>query len=98
MTDLPMHEYMWLVTPSSSRLHHASLDLDDISSIEDGEFIRGVRLTCGRYVGWVTLPGVLTRLSEPRCRVCCRKTGIPEGKGSPKNDEECRRILGMDGS
>lgn len=33
---------------------------------------------------WTTFyaPGVLTRLGAPRCKRCCRRAGVPEGKGS----------------
>lgn len=97
MTDVPMVDYMWLVTPASRRLHHASFDdADDITDVEEGDIVCNVTLTCGRRVGWVTLPGVLTRLGEPRCARCCKKTGLPLGDGSPKNNRECRRILGME--
>ena len=26
---------------------------------------------------------------------CCDATGMPRGKGSPKNDHACRSILGL---
>lgn len=54
-----------------------------------------VRLSCGRLAGGVQIPGVFTRMGADRCKGCCRATGMPEGKGSPKNDKACRAILGL---
>lgn len=42
------------------------------------------------------IPGFGSRLSCIRCTECCRLTGLPPGVGSPKNDQTCRAILGMD--
>lgn len=43
----------------------------------------------------LTIPGVGSRLCLPRCATCCGLTGLPEGVGSPKNDDACRVLLGM---
>jgi hypothetical protein len=45
--------------------------------------------------GRITIPGLGSRLEDQRCETCCELTGLPPGKGSPKNDEGCRRILGI---
>jgi len=61
-----------------------------------------IKLSCGQTVTQVNIPGVFSRGGFggglPRCKRCCKATGLPEGNGSPKNDDECRRILGMDPS
>jgi len=96
MTEVSLLEAHWLVTPVGRRLHHATLaDPDDLAAVEDGESAENVALTCGRRVGWVTLPGLFARMGLERCTVCCRKRGLPPGKGSPKNDRDCRRLLGL---
>ena len=49
---------------------------------------------CGRS-GLMTIPGTGSRMSDPRCPQCCEATNLPPGIGSPKNDLDCRQILGM---
>jgi hypothetical protein len=70
----------WLVLPSWGRLHR-------VSDIEwDDEYMIGGTGTtlCGR-TGYLTMPGVFSRLGKPRCARCCRLAGVPEGDGAPFN-------------
>lgn len=60
----------------------------------DGDPVDSTAL-CG--VGFrQTIPGLFSRMGARRCPDCCDRLGYPHGVGSPKNDPECRRILGMD--
>jgi hypothetical protein len=80
-------EWDWVVTKTWSRLH-APLDWDDPDEemhVEDG------RTVCG-HSGLLLVPGVFTRMGAMRCKHCCRMTGMPPGRGSPKNDDACRPI------
>lgn len=58
-----------------------------------------VRLACGRTAASLFIPGIFSRGGFggglPRCKGCCRALGFPVGKGSPKNDDRCRAILGL---
>jgi hypothetical protein len=81
-------EWDWVVAASYSRLH-APLVWDDPeynASVEDG------RTVCG-LSGYLTIPGLFSRMGLPRCAHCCRMTGMPPGTGSPKNDDACRPIV-----
>lgn len=73
----------WLVFSKSwGRLHRVS-EID----YEDDETIGGIGTTlCGRS-GYLTMPGLLSRLGLPRCEVCCRLTGVPLGDGAPANED-----------
>lgn len=57
----------------------------------------GVRFACGVYPKerLAYVPGIFSRMGMQRCNTCCDRTGLPRGTGSPKNDDECRRILGL---
>lgn len=48
---------------------------------------------CGIRNRRLFIPGVITRLGAERCRSCCRITGFPQGRGSPKNDKACRALV-----
>jgi hypothetical protein len=37
---------------------------------------------CG-IKGNLYMPGLFSRMSAPRCRVCCKILSIPEGLGAP---------------
>jgi hypothetical protein len=52
----------------------------------DGETACGIKAL-------LTIPGLSSPMSDPRCPACCQATGMPEGNGSPKNDDACRVIL-----
>jgi hypothetical protein len=83
-------ELCWLVTSSGSSLHHGSFT-GDVDNEVSGEG----RTDCG-IESVLSVPGIFTRMSAPRCRRCCAATGMPEGTGSPKNDDDCRRLLGLE--
>lgn len=59
----------------------------------EGTLTGPVKLSCGRTAAVVTIPGLFTRMGALRCEGCCRATGMPQGKGSPKNDDACRQLL-----
>lgn len=86
----------WLVSRSWNRLHFADLSPEDAAGIiDDGGRAGPVQLACGRTAAYVCIPGMFTRMGAQRCTGCCRAVGYPPGKGSPKNDEACRAILGL---
>lgn len=81
-------EWDWVVN-ASNRVLHAPRVWDDpeyMAYTEHGQTV------CG-YRGWLNIPGVFSRLDVPRCRTCCRIVGMPEGEGSPKNDDRCRPVV-----
>lgn len=57
--------------------------------------LRDVEFACGWKVAVAAIPGVFSRMALMRCARCCDKQGMPRGKGSPKNDDVCRQILGL---
>ena len=87
LASLRAANWDWVVTDSGIRLHAPAVwdDPDYHAMVKDG------RTVCG-LTGYLTIPGVFSRLGLPRCRHCCRMTGMPPGTGSPKNDEACRPI------
>lgn len=89
----------WCVSKSWNRLHALPCGPWTLAQAEDIAWqwmISGpVRLACGRTAALVCIPGLFTRLGAPRCRGCCRATGLPPGLGSPKNDDACRAVLGL---
>lgn len=95
-------DWDWVVTSTWLTLHHVTLPPAQAQAIYDYRQIGTsddeagpVLLACGRTVRYVSIPGFMSRLSKPRCKVCCRRLGFPQGKGSPKNDDACRELLGM---
>lgn len=71
----------WLVTRRWTVLHR-------VSAIEwqDGEMIEGPGVTvCGHHAH-LRMPGIFSRMGLPRCKVCCRRLGIPAGDGAPYNN------------
>jgi hypothetical protein len=91
-------DYDWLETQSGGRLHHATLEEpegEDIVELLWGDLGKDVTLDCGRTANTVWIPGPFTRMSMVRCRVCCTRNGLPWGIGSPKNDDGCRKALGL---
>jgi hypothetical protein len=86
----------WLVSRSWNRLHHADLSPQDAADlIDEGGLDGPVRLSCGQTAAWVSIPGVFTRMGAERCTGCCRALGYAAGKGSPKNDDAIRPLLGL---
>lgn len=81
-------EYNWIIFGSGDKLH-APMDWNDPDS---WGYSPSARTHCWRTgVGYI--PGFQTRMTAERCRICCRNTGMPEGIGSPKNDDACRPLL-----
>lgn len=80
-------EWDWVVMGDGRKLHAPKVwdDPRYNAYTEDGE------TWCGRR-GWLSIPGVFTRMGARRCGMCCQATGMPPGKGSPKNDDACRPI------
>ena len=89
-------EVDWLIGGRRTVLHHATLTDAQLEVLEEEGFVGPVRLSCRQTAGWVTVPGVLSRLAAPRCLRCCRARGLPRGVGAPRNDGECRVLLGLD--
>jgi hypothetical protein len=89
--------YDWLVTKSWNRLHAVLEFTDEHKADMEAEWavLSPVRLACGRTAAGVWIPGMFTRMGAQRCGGCCRATGLPEGKGSPKNDDACRVLVGL---
>lgn len=88
--------YDWMVAQSYNRLHWAELSAEDLAAVPEYWAIpHPVRLSCGRTAASLRIPGIFTRMSALRCTGCCRATGMPAGKGSPKNDDACRALLGL---
>ena len=78
----------WIVTGRWDKLHApvAWDDPDYEAQVDDARTACGLR-------GWFSIPGLFTRRGAPRCAHCCRITGFPPGKGSPKNDDACRPLV-----
>lgn len=84
----------WVVTRKWNLLHHANLTDEQAVELDDTASLDGpIRLACGRTAASLGIPGVITRMGAQRCARCCLATGMPPGKGSPKNDPACRGRL-----
>jgi len=81
-------EWDWVVN-GGNRVLHAPRVWDDPEYWAQDDHGQTV---CG-YRGWLGIPGLFSRMDVPRCRTCCRITGMPEGDGSPKNDDWCRQVV-----
>jgi hypothetical protein len=55
-----------------------------------------VTFACGQQAAGAWIPGLLSRLGAERCPGCCDTLGYPQGTGSPKNNETCRQLLGLE--
>jgi hypothetical protein len=88
--------YDWFVSQAYNRLHWAELTQEDLADVPEYWSIQHpVRMVCGRVAKSLHIPGIFTRMGAWRCTGCCRATGMPQGKGSPKNDNACRELLGL---
>jgi hypothetical protein len=89
----------WAVTKTWNRLHAVKPETWTDEHRDDMEcewaVLAPVRLACGRTAAYLCIPGLFSRMGAQRCTGCCRATGMPQGKGSPKNDDACRVILGL---
>ena len=95
MTDrdelMRLAELDWLVAGDWSRLHCARVSTPNV----DEWRFEGVTFGCGWSVEVASIPGLFARMGAARCARCCDFAGIPRGAGSPKNDNRCRRQLGL---
>jgi|SRR5215472_17388103 len=89
----------WVLAMAGRRVLHAVPD-DAWTAVHEQEIAEGwavftpIRLACGCRAR-VFIAGMFSRLGARRCARCCRATGLPPGIGAPKNDPECRVILGL---
>jgi hypothetical protein len=80
-------EWDWWQFENGAVLHHAAVEPDPaFETSGDGT------TACGRK-GRLYIPGLFTRMDAMRCARCCTAVGFPQGKGSPKNDRRCRRLV-----
>jgi hypothetical protein len=86
-------DYDWTISTSGDLLHHVTLP-SDVEDIDDLWYVGPIAAACGRKLKAPRIPGVFTRMGAMRCERCCKALGLPLGKGSPKNDDECRLLLG----
>lgn len=100
---LRLADFDWVITQHGDSLHHPTLPADLAADLDDDGTLgiehpldNPILLDCGRQVPAVLIPGLFTRLGAMRCTRCCKATGMPPGKGSPKNDAACRALLGLD--
>lgn len=84
-------EWNWALPPAGERLHHVARFVrpDPVGRVG----VIGVTTCHGGKPRFLGLPGILSRIGTPRCKSCCRKLGIPEGTGSPKNDDALRPLV-----
>lgn len=90
--------YDWVQTSTGDKLHAVwmgSIRIEETLARLDEAEPALAHTACGRY-STLSIPGPLTRMGAMRCRQCCTVTGLPQGKGSPKNDAAIRRLLGWD--
>lgn len=98
MTDpdgLDVWDYDWVWLGLYGKLIHAPVFTPEERRFFSINLDGPGSTACGRHSDYLSVPGVLSRLSAKRCPRCCVAVGIPAGVGSPKNDDECRRILGL---
>lgn len=73
------------------RILHAPAEFEVV-----GWHAENVTFACGRKASSANVPGIFSRLKLTRCAQCCDRLGYPRGVGSPKNDDQCRELLGLD--
>ena len=79
-------EWDWVCVGRGDRLHAVATLTNDAD-----EDWYGVGTTeCGLATDYMHIPGIFSRMAAPRCQHCCTKVGLPQGKQSPKNVDECR--------
>lgn len=89
--------YDWCsLNDEGDELLHALAAPDDPEQIEQ-EWGGPGTTACGIHDEWVSIAGLGSRMGAYRCGACCFQTGIPTGKGSPKNDKALRPLVGLDG-
>lgn len=92
----------WLVLPEGDVLHRVGeiewgalpYEPEPGTALADPDYrremeanrIEGVgRTVCG-VSGFLRVPGIFSRMSLPRCAECCKRVGVPDGKGNPYNE------------
>lgn len=85
---LTLAEWDWVQIGIWATLHAVA----EVTNDADEEWLGNGRTECGRESSEMHIPGVFSRMGAARCEACCVATGMPLGKGSPKNDEECRPV------
>lgn len=88
---LELAEWDWVNKNGGRALHHLAA-ADDPASFEQDCGGSGVT-SCGLRAEWWLIPGIFSRSGSPRCRICCKALGYPQGTGSPKNDMRCRGLV-----
>lgn len=81
-------DWVWL---GLGEVLHAVASLENEATVDDDWMGRG-KTECG-LSGRLSIPGIFSRMSAQRCDRCCRATGMPHGKQSPKNVDECRPVV-----
>jgi hypothetical protein len=66
----------------------------EIANADTDDWFGDGPTACG-LAGPTTIPGILSRMGKPRCDRCCDLTRMPRGMGSPKNDDACRPLIGL---
>lgn len=87
-SSLIVAHWDWVRTPAGKRLHAPMVWDDPHEEMYDPHGVTACRIS-----GELLIPGLFSRMGLPRCRHCCRLTGMPPGKGSPKNDDACRPLV-----
>lgn len=82
-------EVDWLVVEDEEHLHAFGRSEDPAATEVDWG---GPGVTVCGLTGWLSIPGLFTRMGETRCSACCEATGMPVGVGSPKNDATCEAV------
>jgi len=93
--EMTLNDLDWVYTYTGNVLHHATFTPSMEAEMEDYASAVGT-LVCRTGLRRVQIPGIFSRMGMKRCDRCCDRNGYPRGVGSPKNDPECRRILGLD--
>lgn len=91
-------DYDWVYGPRGEVLHGPARDTsqEDYEELEDAGHPMNFKLACGRRLTYASIPGIFSRMGAWRCRQCCDALGYPQGIGSPKNNDICRKLLGME--
>jgi integrase len=84
-------EWDWALLGRFGVQLHAVRSLDDDIATEEQWGGDGTT-ECGKH-GHLSIPGLFDRMGAQRCVRCCVVTGMPFGKQSPKNVEECRPVV-----
>jgi hypothetical protein len=70
----------WLQLRAGVRLHRVA----SITWADDDEIWGHGATACGEFAE-MHMPGLFSRMSAPRCLLCCHAAGVPPGDGAPFN-------------